>query len=82
MKIAQNRFIRISRSFFRSVLYLFTLYLLFMLGRGALNLINAFSVPFAFSSAAGLVISTVFVLLFCGLGLLVIIHFFTPADAE
>ena len=82
MKRAQNRFIRICRAFFRSVLCLFTLYLLFMLGRGAYNLVNSFSVPFGFSSAAGLVISSVVILLFFTLGLLVIIRFFTPVDPE
>ncbi len=82
MKTAQNRFIRLSRAFFRSALYLITLYLLFMLGRGIYNLINSFSVPFGFSSAANLAISGVFALLFFGLGLLVILHFFRSKNPD
>ena len=82
MKIAQNRFIRITRTFFRSVLFLSTLYLLFILGRGGYHLINSFSVPFGFSSAAGLAITSVFIFGFLGLGLLVIIHFFTSTDPD
>ncbi len=82
MKRAQNPFIRITRTFVRSVLYLSTLCLLFIVGRGAYNLINSFSVPFGFSSAAGVAISSVFTIGFFALGLLVIIHFFSSTDPD
>lgn len=82
MTITQSQITSIARLFFRTVLYLSVLYLLFLLGRGGHKLITSFSIPFALSPAISFVISSLFISLFCCFGLLVIIHFFKSSDNE
>lgn len=82
MTIAQNQIISIARLILRTALYLSVLYLLFLLGRDGYNRITSLSIPFGLSPATSFVISSLFILLFCCFGLLVIIHFFKSSGNE
>lgn len=82
MKITQNQCTSIARFLFRAALYLSTLFLFFLLGKGGYQLISSFRVPFDLSPLTSFVLSTLFITLFICFGLLVVIHFFKSKDIE